>query len=103
MQNNEKADTRLGRQPLTAHGDLPRQATGQSATTAPEKACSSENHFWDETADAEGDTCNCGDWYRFRDRIERTPASEMAEIRKGDARINVCGCSGRSGRPRVQS
>ena len=40
---------------------------------APETPCTSDGYFWAETADAEGDTCNCGAWYRFRDRIERLP------------------------------
>jgi hypothetical protein len=35
--------------------------------------CSDERHYWHENADAEGDTCNCGRWYRFADRIEMTP------------------------------
>lgn len=35
--------------------------------------CSDDVHHWHENADAEGDTCNCGAWYRFADRIERTP------------------------------
>lgn len=32
--------------------------------------CSHSRHYWHENADAEGDTCNCGAWYRFADRIE---------------------------------
>ena len=28
-------------------------------------------HRWPDDA-AEGDTCNCGDWYRFSDRIQRS-------------------------------
>ena len=35
--------------------------------------CLSTEHFWSESADAEGDTCNCGAWYRFADRIVKTP------------------------------
>jgi len=35
--------------------------------------CVDAAHFWDAEATASGDTCNCGDWYRFADRIERTP------------------------------
>ena len=35
--------------------------------------CSDDEHHWHENADAEGDTCNCGAWYRFADRIIRTP------------------------------
>jgi hypothetical protein len=34
--------------------------------------CGHGNHHWHENADAEGDTCNCGEWYRFADRIEQT-------------------------------
>lgn len=34
--------------------------------------CSPDKHQWHHDADAEGDTCNCGEWYRFADRIERT-------------------------------
>lgn len=34
--------------------------------------CGQGKHYWHENADAEGDTCNCGDWYRFADRIEAT-------------------------------
>jgi len=34
--------------------------------------CSPDKHMWHENADTEGDTCNCGEWYRFADRIERT-------------------------------
>lgn len=34
--------------------------------------CSDDKHYWHENADAEGDTCNCGAWYRFGDRIEKT-------------------------------
>ncbi len=44
------------------------------ATPTPEKPCTSDDHFWADTAGAEGDTCNCGEWYRFHDRIERTLA-----------------------------
>ncbi len=29
-------------------------------------------HYWSEEADAEGDTCECGKWYRFKDRIVET-------------------------------
>ena len=32
--------------------------------------CSGSKHHWSESADAEGDTCDCGEWYRFADRIE---------------------------------
>lgn len=35
--------------------------------------CGMGKHYWHENADAEGDTCNCGEWYRFADRIEETP------------------------------
>lgn len=35
--------------------------------------CEDDKHHWHEDADAEGDTCNCGEWYRFADRIEKTP------------------------------
>lgn len=34
--------------------------------------CEDARHYWHENADAEGDTCNCGAWYRFADRIERS-------------------------------
>jgi hypothetical protein len=34
--------------------------------------CGATTHYWHEDADAEGDTCNCGAWYRFDDRIEET-------------------------------
>jgi len=37
--------------------------------------CDDDSHFWSEDADAEGDTCNCGAWYRFADRIEATKQS----------------------------
>lgn len=43
--------------------------------TVPARAaleCSLDNHVWNDEADAEGDTCNCGEWYRFADRIERS-------------------------------
>lgn len=32
--------------------------------------CLGNKHHWSESADAEGDTCDCGEWYRFADRIE---------------------------------
>lgn len=32
--------------------------------------CGSGKHHWHENANHEGDTCNCGEWYRFADRIE---------------------------------
>lgn len=35
--------------------------------------CSDGRHYWHENACHESDTCNCGAWYRFADRIERTP------------------------------
>lgn len=35
--------------------------------------CGDGKHYWHEDADSEGDTCNCGAWYRFADRIEETP------------------------------
>lgn len=34
--------------------------------------CGQGKHYWHENACHEGDTCNCGDWYRFADRIEET-------------------------------
>jgi hypothetical protein len=34
------------------------------------RECGNGKHHWHENADAEGDTCNCGEWYRFADRIE---------------------------------
>lgn len=37
-----------------------------------EGRCRDGRHFWPEDAD-EGDTCECGQWYRFADRIEATP------------------------------
>ncbi len=43
--------------------------------TAPAANCSHDRHYWPEDT-AEGDTCNCGAWYRFEDRIERTPEIE---------------------------
>lgn len=41
--------------------------------------CSESKHYWHEDACCEGDTCNCGAWYRFADRIELTPT----EAREG--------------------
>jgi hypothetical protein len=38
-----------------------------------EQPCTPNKHRWADTADVEGDTCNCGEWYRFKDRIERSP------------------------------
>lgn len=38
--------------------------------------CTVDKHRWAGEADAEGDTCNCGAWYRFADRIERTPTDQ---------------------------
>lgn len=43
-----------------------------------EKPCVSyptEAHYWPEDT-ADGDTCTCGEWYRFPDRIEKTPEIE---------------------------
>ena len=34
--------------------------------------CGGGKHYWHENACCEGDTCNCGEWYRFADRIEAT-------------------------------
>lgn len=34
--------------------------------------CRDKRHFWPDDS-AEGDTCDCGQWYRFSDRIEATP------------------------------
>jgi len=41
--------------------------------------CSDDVHHWHEDADTEGDTCNCGAWYRFADRIVSTPPIERAK------------------------
>jgi hypothetical protein len=41
-----------------------------------EAPCAADRHHWATTADTEGDTCNCGAWYRFADRIERTPTND---------------------------
>ncbi len=38
--------------------------------------CTGYEHYWDDTADADGDTCNCGAWYRFASKIVRTPHDE---------------------------
>lgn len=38
--------------------------------------CTDAVHVWHDDADTEGDTCTCGAWYRFKDRIERTPEIE---------------------------
>ncbi len=35
--------------------------------------CTDGIHRWHEDADAEGDTCECGAWYRFENYIQRTP------------------------------
>ena len=43
---------------------------------ATEKSCGEGKHYWSAEADAEGDTCNCGEWYRFADRIELTPPAD---------------------------
>jgi hypothetical protein len=34
--------------------------------------CGESKHFWHEDAVHEGDTCNCGAWYRYADRIEES-------------------------------
>lgn len=34
--------------------------------------CVGDEHVWPDDAE-DGDTCNCGAWYRFPDRIQRTP------------------------------
>ena len=34
--------------------------------------CGQGKHYWHENACHEGDTRNCGAWYRFADRIEET-------------------------------
>ena len=48
--------------------DTPIRALGASN----ERRCADGRHFWPENV-VEGDTCNCGAWYRFHDRIEATP------------------------------
>jgi hypothetical protein len=40
------------------------------------RECSDEQHCWHPDADEDGDTCNCGAWYRFKDRIVQTPDRE---------------------------
>jgi hypothetical protein len=54
---------------------------GEAQLVAPETPisaphCTDDRHRWPKEADAEGDTCHCGAWYRFRDRIERTPTHD---------------------------
>lgn len=38
--------------------------------------CAFGKHVWADDADAPGDTCECGAWYRWPDRIEQTPEVE---------------------------
>lgn len=65
--DEKKDDTR--RDVHTASGP-----TGSSRSPQPEGSalCRNDAHRWDDEADAEGDTCNCGAWYRFANRIEGT-------------------------------
>lgn len=43
--------------------------SGRHSTIPRPVPCVGGTHFWpDDTVD--GDTCNCGAWYRFADRIE---------------------------------
>ena len=37
--------------------------------------CADGKHQWLSDA-AEGDTCHCGEWYRYANRIEATPTPE---------------------------
>ncbi len=43
--------------------------------TADQRPCADGEHRWPVDAE-EGDTCNCGQWYRFANRIEATPTPE---------------------------
>jgi len=37
--------------------------------------CGLTTHIWPEDAE-DGDTCNCGEWYRFRDHIQATESPD---------------------------
>lgn len=37
-----------------------------------EERCRDDKHFWPDDS-TEGDTCECGQWYRFSSRIEAVP------------------------------
>jgi hypothetical protein len=47
----------------------------EAAREQAERLCEGGQHHWSESADAEGDTCNCGAYYRFHHRIEKTPTN----------------------------
>jgi hypothetical protein len=47
-------------------------AAGDPDITVGGRGCDFGRHMWPIEADAEGDTCECGQWYRFNDRIEST-------------------------------
>lgn len=69
-EQNEQPDTRVERQPLAEHGDLPRPATGPSAATLPDSLIAAAPDllsvaketlaYWEITGFAECDPdCNC--------------------------------------------
>ena len=51
-------------------------AAGLADFMTEQRQCEGGRHVWSEDATADGDTCECGAWYRFADRIEQTPPIE---------------------------
>ena len=45
--------------------------------------CKRERHVWADEATAEGDTCECGQWYRFENRIESADYTPTGDPREG--------------------
>jgi hypothetical protein len=58
---------------LAAANALDEASTGDQERRRP---CERGIHVWGEDATAEGDTCECGEWYRFEDRIESVSGDE---------------------------
>ena len=56
---------------VAARDAMAEENAGDPDITAGVGRCGLQSHFWTEPA-ADGDTCECGAWYRFSDRIEAT-------------------------------
>ncbi len=60
---------------MIGEGMLYHHQLSQHPRAETEIPCADGKHQWLSDA-AEGDTCHCGQWYRFANRIEATPTPE---------------------------
>lgn len=76
MSDEEVADDLARHDAYCERLGIPLITAGVQAWRSPqisrETPCNGNCHWWPADS-AVGDTCNCGQWYRFNDRIEGTP------------------------------